>query len=136
MTQSKVTLTKSELDKIELLHLFSSIEDHNREVCESYSPTEKIDFNRCLKNWGSDVIPKKFWIDSYKNYITKSGKKVINLEIKLTNSNGNEVTYPVKGTILTKKGNKITTEYAIWSLDGRSDVVKGNNLNNDLVLSD
>jgi hypothetical protein len=131
----KSLLSKSELDRIELIHLFSSIEKYNNEILKSYSSTEKINFDLFKKNWGTDIIPKKFWIDPNKNYITKSGLNVVNIKIILTNSNGNEATYPVKGTILTKNGNELTSEYAIWSLDGRSDVVKGNNSNNDLVIS-
>jgi len=46
------------------------------------------------KSWGSDIIDKKNWIDPTKKYKC-GGKPVENIVIKLTNSCGNEVTYPV-----------------------------------------
>ena len=78
------------------------------------------------RSWGSDVIPEEQWIDPSCEY-TYDGYPVENLRIELYNSAGNEVTYPVKGTIrfgTRKKKNMI------WSLDGREDVVfnKGHNL--------
>ncbi len=80
------------------------------------------------KSWGTDVIPKELWIDPSKSY-TAGGNPVYDLRVELYNGNGDEVTYPVKGTIRfvgfpRKKKN------AIWSLDGRADVVwgKGDNL--------
>ena len=79
-------------------------------------------------NWGTKVIPKKFWIDPTKKY-TCGGNRVENITIVLHNSCGDEVTYPVKGTIILRE-KPLKTTFAIWSLDGRADVVwgKGNNL--------
>jgi predicted membrane GTPase involved in stress response len=83
-------------------------------------------------NWGTTNTPKEDWITPYKSYKTKSGKKVIIHNIKLFNDAGREVTYPVKGTIITKrKGKSDKHEYAIWSLDGRANVVFSDT--NDLI---
>jgi len=71
------------------------------------------------KSWGTDVIPKELWIDPTKSY-TCGGNPVENLQIVLHNGNGDEVTYPVKGTIRAK-GRR--PHYAIWSLDGRANTV-------------
>jgi len=79
------------------------------------------------KSWGSDIIDKKNWIDPTKKYKC-GGKPVENIVIKLTNSCGNEVTYPVKGSIVVRK-NPLTLKYAVWSLDGLADVVWGNGHN-------
>ena len=73
--------------------------------------------------WGTTNIPKENWIDLDKTYTTREGKKVEGLQIVLHNSCGNEVTYPVKGTIVIKEKPKRKTEYRIWSLDGKADVV-------------
>ena len=81
-----------------------------------------------LRNWGTTKFPKENWIDPKKNYLC-GGYRVINISIKLHNDAGSEVTYPVKGTIVLRE-HPFKTKYAIWSLDGRADVVfgKGNNL--------
>lgn len=71
------------------------------------------------KSWGTDVIPKELWIDPDKSY-TCGGHPVTNLQIVMHNSLGNEVTYPVKGTVRAK-GRR--PRYAIWSLEGRANVV-------------
>ncbi|MCK5307115.1 MAG: hypothetical protein KAJ73_00755 [Zetaproteobacteria bacterium] len=81
------------------------------------------------KSWGSEVIPKDQWIDPAKEY-TSRGCRVVGLEIVLHNSNGKEVTYPVKGTIIIRE-KPLKTEYAIWALDGRNNVAFGPN-GNDL----
>ncbi len=73
------------------------------------------------RDWGSDVVPKEKWIDPNKKY-TCNGRRVIGLEIRLHNSNGEEVTYPVKGTVVLREKPR-KTEYRIWTLDGRSNVV-------------
>ena len=73
------------------------------------------------KSWGTDVIPKELWIDPTKSY-TCGGNPVHNLEIVLHNSLGNEVTYPVKGTI-RYLGFPRKKKYTIWSLDGRANTV-------------
>ena len=72
------------------------------------------------KDWGSDVIPKEQWIDPSKQYRTREGKKVFGLRIKLHNSMGKEVTYPVKGSIAMGKHRQ--PRYQIWSLDGKADI--------------
>ena len=117
----------------ELEKILNEIAIHNKKVCDSVSHTEAIDFSKTKKNWGSDVIPKEFWIDIEKNYKTKSGKIVILSKITLLSDNGKEYTYPVKGSIYTKKRNKMVLEYSIWSLDGRASV-SCDESHNDLVL--
>ncbi len=81
--------------------------------------------------WGTTNIPKKKWIDVTKTYKTRDGKTVENLQIVLHNSCGNEVTYPIKGTIVIQTKPR-KTEYALWSLDGRADVVWGHHKERDL----
>lgn len=77
-----------------------------------------------MKSWGTDIISKDKWIDKNKQY-TYNGKRVIIHDIVLYNSCGNEVTYPVKCTvIMNEKPRK--TKFKIFSLDGREDVVWGN----------
>ncbi len=73
--------------------------------------------------WGTTNIPKKKWIDVTKTYKTRDGKTVENLQIVLHNSCGNEVTYPIKGTVVLKEKPIRKTEYRIWSLDGKKNIV-------------
>lgn len=73
------------------------------------------------KSWGTDVIPEELWIDPAKSY-TCGGNPVHNLRIELHNSNGDEVTYPVKGTI-RYVGFPRKKKNTIWSLDGRANTV-------------
>lgn len=104
----------------ELDLLLTNIEVYNAELYSSYKPTEKIDFSLSRKNWGRDIIPEKFWIDTTKEYVTKCGYKVENLTIVLKNSNNKEVTFPIKGTIVVpREGKKDKRIYDIWTLDGR-----------------
>jgi len=67
-------------------------------------------------------------IDLTKTY-TCGGKRVLGLQIVRYNSAGNEVTYPVKGSVVICE-KPFKTEYRIWSIDGIADVVwvKGSNL--------
>ena len=85
-------------------------------------------------DWGTDNIPKNKWVDVEKKYKTRDGRDVINLQIVLHNSCGNEVTYPVKGSII-KRGTSARkkTEYTVWSLDGRHNILEKNG-KKDLVL--
>lgn len=71
-------------------------------------------------------------IEKGKTYLTRSGKKVIIHDIKLTNSAGNKVTYPVKGIIIDKE-KPYRTRYCIWSIDGVSDVVWGQRACDDIT---
>lgn len=73
-----------------------------------------------MKSWGTDVIPKEKWINVSKNY-TCNGKRVIDLKIKLKNSEGREVTYPVKGVVVERE-KPFIGRYTIWTLDGKSDI--------------
>jgi len=82
--------------------------------------------------WGTTNISKGNWIDVTKTYKTRGGKTVENLQIVLHNSVGNEVTYPVKGTIVLKEKPRKTT-YAIWSLDGKHNVCFSSNKHLDLI---
>ena len=71
-------------------------------------------------------------IDPTKEYRTKSGKRVISINIVTHNSCGGKVTYPVKGCIVVRE-KPWKTDYCIWSADGRYDVVWGNHSELDLV---
>lgn len=73
------------------------------------------------KSWGSGVIPREKWVDPNKRYRTREGKKVFGIRIELHNSEGKEVTYPVKGSI--DMGKHRQPRYQIWSLDGKADIV-------------
>ena len=73
-------------------------------------------------------------IDLNKTYKTRDGRKVILHEIKLYNDCGDLVTYPVKGGYQKSK-RKNEFNYAIWSIDGRADVVWGTKSHLDLVES-
>lgn len=56
-----------------------------------------------------------------KKYRTVGGNDVELHEIRLQNSAGGFVTFPVKGSILhVKPSGRIVREYAIWKLDGHS----------------
>ena len=83
------------------------------------------------KRWGSDVIPREDWIDVTKKYKTRDGRRVVGLQIKMENSLGEEVTYPVKGAI--DNGPRKKMEYAIWTLDGKFSLMAYPN-KRDLVL--
>lgn len=113
----------------DLQKLLNEIKKHNDKVYENYSPTKKIDFSKCNKNWGTDVIPEKYWVSRDKKYATKQGYRVELHEIVLT-SNGKEMTYPVKGTMyLPRKGKKDEMVYSIWTLDGRNDIINDSKFN-------
>ena len=73
------------------------------------------------KSWGTDVISKELWIDPDKSY-TCGGNPVHNITIQLHNGLGDEITYPVKGTI-RYVGFPRKKKYTMWSLDGRANVV-------------
>ena len=74
-------------------------------------------------------------IDKTKKYMTRNGRPVVIHEVKMTNSNGNIVTFPVKGTIdfsdINGKKKRGSKHYCIWTMDGRYDVLKETKL--DLV---
>lgn len=69
------------------------------------------------KQWGSDVVPKSEWIKQGTQYRTREGHKVIGIHIVLRNSLGNEVTFPVKGSIVRKN---CEPRYQIWTLGGNA----------------
>ena len=103
---------------------------------------EWLDPMKAKKNWGSDIIPKEDWIDPTKTYKTRKGKRVELHGIDLHNSCGNEVTFPVKGTIVLSEAPR-RTRFAIWTLDGKASVLpdsahhKGvNPSEEDLVLQE
>lgn len=69
-------------------------------------------------------------IDPNKKYKTGRGHPVTIHKIVPMNCCGSHVTYPVKGTIhITKR----KTEYAIWTITGKSNVAFPNSLD-DLML--
>ncbi len=108
----------------------------NPEVVSSLAEVENkyrdiIAFFGTQVNWGQAVILREDWIDPAKEYQTKSGFRVIDLSIQLENSNGSEVTFPVKGSIVTKE-KPLQVTYHIWTLDGRSSVMAASQ--KDLVL--
>lgn len=82
--------------------------------------------------WGTTNIPKKQWIDVSKTYKTREGKNVEGLHIVLHNFCGHEVTYPIKGTIVLKEKPR-KTEFAIWSLDGKKNIVFTDGKYDDLI---
>jgi hypothetical protein len=89
-------------------------------------------------NWGTTNTPVEKRIDPNKTYKTRSGRRVFDIVIKLYNSCGREVTYPVKGSI--DMGKNRMPAYGIWTLDGRGSVMpdsfhhKGvNPSNSDLI---
>lgn len=113
--------------------ILRDIHNHNEAIFKN-NMGQPIDFSKTKKSWGSDVIPEEFWIDITKNYKTRDGKKVILDGIVMKNEEDNEVTYPIKGSIITpRKDKKDSVERAIWSLDGREDVL-GFSTKGDLVL--
>jgi len=119
----------------ELQLLLEEINQHNKMVYDSYKPNEKIDFSKFKKSWGTDVIPKKFWLDPTKTYTTKNGCKVTNLQLVLKNSSGKEVTFPFKGTLhIPREGKKDRISYEIWTLDGRCSINEDSPYNIDLSL--
>ena len=63
-------------------------------------------------------------IDISKTYQTKSGKRVVNIIYTPFNSNGQKVTYPIKGSIVLKE-KPIKLNYQIWSEEGIYDIVYG-----------
>jgi len=71
--------------------------------------------------WGTTNIPKSQWIDINKKYVTRAGVPVQLHEIKLACDDGNEATFPAKGSI-QKKGQGYKPRYQIWTLDGRADL--------------
>ena len=79
--------------------------------------------------WGTTNTPKSKRIDPNKAYRTRRHQLIIGLEIQLANSNGNEVTFPVKGSVVMGKGKK--PMYTIWTLDGKHDLFQDTDL--DLV---
>jgi hypothetical protein len=86
-------------------------------------------------NWGTAVVDRNDWIDPAREYRTRRGHRVIGLRIALHASTGQEVTFPVKGTVIVQEaapGKRELSTYAIWTLDGRSSVVGGSN-KEDLV---
>jgi hypothetical protein len=72
--------------------------------------------------WGTTNTPKEKWIDPTKTYKTRKGKRVEHLEIVMHNSCGDEVTFPVKGTIVLKEKPR-RTKFTIWTLDGKGGVL-------------
>ena len=69
-------------------------------------------------SWGSTNTPENKRINLSDNYVTREGKRVINLHCVLHNSLGREVTFPIKGTVILKEKPYRTT-YTIWTLEGR-----------------
>ena len=76
-------------------------------------------------NWGTTNTPKEKRIDPNKTYQTRSGRNIRGLQIKMTNSLDNEVTFPVKGSVDMGKNKRL--KYMIWTLDGRADLFQDTN---------
>jgi len=113
--------------------IITDVAKHNQEIFDATPRNEKIDFSKCKKNWGTNVVPEEFWIDIDKKYVTVDGRVVTLHNCVMKNSSGNEVTYPIKGSVITPRdGKKDLKENMIWSLDGRADVNSFSN--NDLVV--
>ncbi len=75
------------------------------------------------RNWGSDVIPPESRVSLDRLYQTRSGKQVILYEIRMLNNTDNEVTFPVKGSVIEKREFRSRRRYQIWTLDGRASVL-------------
>ena len=73
-------------------------------------------------SWGTTNVSKDKWIDLSKMYKTASGKAVENLSCILYNSLGEEVAYPLKGTVVVQKKPR-KTRYTSWTLDGRENTL-------------
>jgi len=71
-------------------------------------------------------------IDINKSVQTKSGKRVINLQYVPLNGIGNEVTFPIKGTIVLRE-KPFKTTYNVWTKDGLNDPVWNSEPENDIV---
>jgi len=80
-------------------------------------------------NWGTTNIPKEKWIDPNKTYQTKSGRNIVGIRIQMTNSQNDEVTFPIKGSI--DMGKHKSPVFMIWTIDGRADLFKETNF--DLI---
>jgi hypothetical protein len=68
-------------------------------------------------SWGSTIHKKAAWIDPSKLYKTRNGDIVSNIILKLKNSIGNEITYPIHATI-TDKNNPRKKKNHIYTLVG------------------
>ena len=108
---------------VELKRLRSAIEFHNKSVYVGTPVDEPIDLSLTKKSWGIDVIPEKFWIDLSKTYKTRNGKRVVNLQKILYNFCGDEVTFPIKGTVVLCESPR-KHKSNIWTLTGHN-VVAG-----------
>jgi hypothetical protein len=73
-------------------------------------------------SWGTTNVPKDKWLDLSKMYKTASGKTVESLSCILYNSLGEEVAYPLKGTVVLCKHPR-KTRYTSWTLDGRENTL-------------
>jgi len=95
----------------------------NREAFEDAFVIPQWSGQPYWKNWGTKVIPPASWVNPAWQYKTRSGKRVVNMSIKLHNDNGDEFTFPIKGTVVVRE-KPLKCEYHIWTLDGRHDVMK------------
>jgi hypothetical protein len=71
-------------------------------------------------------------IDINKPVQTKSGKRVINLQYVPLNSAGNEVTFPIKGTIVLREKPYKTT-FNVWTKNGINEPVWNSNSDFDII---
>jgi len=96
---------------------------------ECVSGCNYIFINTFRKRWGTAMVPPAERIDPAKRY-TCGGRPVLGLAVELYNSYGEEVTFPVKGSVDMGKGKKL--QYRIWTLNGQSWVGESNQFT-DLV---
>lgn len=68
--------------------------------------------------------------DTSRAYITRRGDRVVIHEVVRKNALGNEVTFPVKGTVINRE-NPRSKRYEIFTLEGRARVLKEHD--NDIV---
>lgn len=115
----------------ELSQILSEIKQYNQMIFDNTPKNEKIDFSKTKINWGTTVIPEKFWLKEG-IYETVNGYKAIIDGFKLK-SNNKEITYPLKGFVIIPqvkgKDKKVRT---IWTLDGRNHILNKNK-NFDLI---
>lgn len=124
--------------KFYIIETDKAIEVHNNNSKDilSYKLDERqraIDYINKWNNHWLEIfnMPE---IDIRKPLKTRSGKRVINVVRKTYNDIGDEVTYPLKGTIIL--GEKpLKTTYHIWSNEGISDIVFRNMSDKDLVYA-
>jgi hypothetical protein len=82
-----------------------------------------------VEKWIAQGCPQ---VDPSLTYKTRSGKRLIRLNLTCWNSAGSLVTYPVKASVVLKE-KPLKLGYMIWSIEGKRNVMQESE--DDLVLS-